>query len=522
MAEAAVSTATVSDPVKGKVTQKDGAAADGSEEKKLSKKERKALKLKQLQEEKEKKEKEAVQGSKDGAPQKSKAELKAERRAKQEAERAAKLAKKSGEPAPSGTGSSAGGTSQAGGTTANASQSKPTKQPAEAHSKKDMYRVSDDIKLDDPNVQKRMAKKLERQQVPKRPESQKKVSLFSHLTQFERQVSLTSELSFASGGIHPAIIKLGLQYAEGIISGANSRCIALLVAFKKVIVDYTTPPQKDLSRDLESRIKPYINFLNQCRPKSVSMGNAIKYLKMQINHIPQGMPDKEAKQRLLECIDLYIKEKIFLAQEAISTTFACKKIKDGDVILIYSCSSLIRKVLCDAHKSGIKFRVVMVDSRPKVEGREGIRRLVAAGIKCTYVLINAISYMMPEVSKVFLGAHALLANGYVMSRVGSSVIAMVAKAYNVPVLVCCETYKFSDRVQTDSFVTNELGDPEDLVSVRRPKSNLDNWRDINSLSLLNLVYDVTPPDFVSMVITELGMLPCTSVPVVLRVKNIEG
>ena len=58
---------------------------------------------------------------------------------------------------------------------------------------------------------------------------------------------------------------------------------------------------------------------------------------------------------------------------------------------------------------------------------------------------------------MFLGAHALLANGYVMSRVGTSQIALVAKAYNVPVLVCCETYKFCERVQTDSFVSNELG-----------------------------------------------------------------
>ena len=60
-------------------------------------------------------------------------------------------------------------------------------------------------------------------------------------------------------------------------------------------------------------------------------------------------------------------------------------------------------------------------------------------------------------TKVFLGAHALLSNGYVMSRIGSSIIAMVAKANNVPVLVCCETYKFCERVQTDAFVFNELG-----------------------------------------------------------------
>lgn len=67
------------------------------------------------------------------------------------------------------------------------------------------------------------------------------------------------------------------------------------------------------------------------------------------------------------------------------------------------------------------------------------------------------NYIHLQVSKVFLGAHALLANGYVMSRVGTSQIALVAKAYNVPVLVCCETYKFCERVQTDSFVSNELG-----------------------------------------------------------------
>lgn len=44
-----------------------------------------------------------------------------------------------------------------------------------------------------------------------------------------------------------------------------------------------------------------------------------------------------------------------------------------------------------------------------------------------------------------------------MSRVGSSQLALVAKSFNVSVLVCCETYKFCERGQTDSFVLNELG-----------------------------------------------------------------
>ena len=44
---------------------------------------------------------------------------------------------------------------------------------------------------------------------------------------------------------------------------------------------------------------------------------------------------------------------------------------------------------------------------------------------------------------------------------------------------------------------------------------------MSSLAVLNLVYDVTSPDHVAMVITERGNLPCTSVPVVLRVSKDE-
>lgn len=65
---------------------------------------------------------------------------------------------------------------------------------------------------------------------------------------------------------------------------------------------------------------------------------------------------------------------------------------------------------------------------------------------------------MFQVDKVILEAHSVLCNGYVMSTVGSSQIALVAQAYNVPVIVCCETYKYSDQAYTDCFIQNELGE----------------------------------------------------------------
>ncbi|CAF0720590.1 unnamed protein product [Adineta steineri] len=132
-----------------------------------------------------------------------------------------------------------------------------------------------------------------------------------------------------------------------------------------------------------------------------------------------------------------------------------------------------------------------------------------------------------HVTKVLLGAHGLLGNGYVMSQIGTAQISLIAKTHNVPVLVCCETYKFCERVQTDSFVFNELGDPNDLtanhplLSAAIPSSSSSTTADDSNsnLNILNMTYDVTPPTFISAVITELGILPCTSVAVVIRMQN---
>uniref|UniRef100_A0A3P9GY94 Translation initiation factor eIF2B subunit delta n=1 Tax=Oryzias latipes TaxID=8090 RepID=A0A3P9GY94_ORYLA len=437
-------------------------------------------------------------------PTKSKAELKAERRARQEAERATKQTKK-GEPGQQGA------------------TGKPKAPPSELQPGM-VKRLSEHVQVDDPDVLKKLAKKLERQQIPLRSDYGYKVSLFSHLHQYSRKAPPTQQLSIPSTVIHPAIVRLGLQYSQGIVAGSNARSVALLHAFKQVIRDYTTPPNEELSRDLIKKclfyymnlfpLKKFVFFLINVTYRVFF--NTIIFL-----IFPASAKKKRfAKSKLLTSIEWYIKEKIILAATAIAHS-SIEKISDGDVILVYGCSSLVNNILCEAYDKQRKFRVIVVDSRPRLEGREALRRLVQKGISCTYVLISAVSYILPEVSKVFLGAHALLANGYVMSRVGTSQIALVAKAFNVPVLVCCETYKFCERVQTDSFVSNELDDPDDLIVTRKGKTQLAGWQQVASLGLLNLVYDVTPPDFVDLVITDLGMIPCTSVPVVLRVKNVD-
>lgn len=89
------------------------------------------------------------------------------------------------------------------------------------------------------------------------------------------------------------MVRLGLQYSQGLVSGSNARCIALLRALQQVIQDYTTPPSEELSRDLVNKLKPYFSFLTQCRPLSASMYNAIKFLNKEITGVSGSKREEE-------------------------------------------------------------------------------------------------------------------------------------------------------------------------------------------------------------------------------------
>ncbi|XP_037968687.2 translation initiation factor eIF-2B subunit delta isoform X1 [Plutella xylostella] len=419
-----------------------------------------------------------VQTGKVEEPGKSKAELKAERRAKQEAQRAAKQAQ----------------------------QPAPTK-PAETKTA---------VK---PAVQANIVK--EKSPKPKPLEKSKTKTQMNAMNCFEHLCAERNEESLKkiplNSNIHPAIIKLGVQLASRVVTGSNARCIALLDALKKMVTDYSLPAKTEFARGLESHLAASLEYLWSMRQPSASQTNAVKYFRYHLTQLPNNVDEFDAKKTLHEEIDRYIREQIDMAGEAISIAVR-NKISSGDHILTYGCSSLIERILVDAVTAGVQFRCVVVGGRLARAAREMLRRLLAAGVVCTYLDITALSDAMSHVNKVLLGANSLLVNGSVLGAVGTAQVALAARARNVPVLVCCETHKFSERVQTDAFVYNELGDPDALIDSTDDNSPLKDWRSNQNLNLLNLTYDVTPPSLVTAVVTELAILPCTSAPVVLRFK----
>ena len=370
----------------------------------------------------------------------------------------------------------------------------------------------------------------------------KEVSLFSHLpkpkdadTHF---VPSPANNTPTKNSIHPAIQTLGHLYQTHAIIGGNARCRAMLQAFALLLQTYIPPEtSRDFRHDLDySLLKPAFQYwTTQCRPHSVSMGNAFSFLKLAVANLSRDLAWNAARDHLLESIEAYVTERIEFAGKAISRHAGSKIAPSGDVVLVYGKSEVINRLLLDAALVDKKtFRVIVVDSRPMLEGRDTLEILSRAGIPCTYVLLNALSYLMRDVTKVFLGGAALMSNGSVLSRIGTACVALLANSNRIPLLVACETYKICSRVQLESITSNELGDAEEVACTdcaRTASSNrwretpveeeknddiLSDWKDQPNLKLLNLMYDLTPPDYVTGIVTEVGILPPSSVAVLLR------
>lgn len=397
------------------------------------------------------------------------------------------------------------------------------------------------------------SKEVERE---KKPTLEKKVAMFSHLYSKDRR----STIAGVGREIHPAVLTLGIQLRDYVICGSNARCVATLLAFKRVIQSYTTPPSVALPRHLTTHLSHQISYLSSTRPLSISQGNSIRWLKKLVVELDPKVSDPDARDFLCRSIDLFIREKVTLADEVIARE-ASNKIVAGDIVLVYAKSSVVEKSLLTAHRAGKQFSVVVADSRPLFEGKNLVRSLARAGLQVQYCLLTGLGSLSRKVTKCFLGASAMMGNGRLYSRAGTAIVAMMAKDCGggmeaglgvtgiVPVIVLCESVKFSNRVVLDSIVGNELGEADALVehhedgiitssilqlqpstivgvkkgkggkvepdneddSTKRKKVGLEGWAEQPNLQLLNLMYDVTPAEYLDIVITELGSIPPSAV-----------
>ncbi|KFY68810.1 hypothetical protein V496_00765 [Pseudogymnoascus sp. VKM F-4515 (FW-2607)] len=220
-------------------------------------------------------------------------------------------------------------------------------------------------------------------------------------------------------------------------------------------------------------------------------------------------------------------------------------VRDGCTVLTQGGSRVVSAVLARAAEAGrgggtVRFKVIYVDSGNGAgagESRDIVRKLRAKGVPVAVIGEGAVAYAMGMVDLVIVGAEGVVENGGVISRMGTYQIGVLAKAAAKPFYVVAETHKFvrlyplgqydlpiSQRVV--EFRTSEVGEKKQgeekgvAGEVPSQKSSVDTegWTEYFTTAEgeerqkeREDAVDYTPPDLVSALITENGVLTPSAV-----------
>jgi ribose 1,5-bisphosphate isomerase len=259
----------------------------------------------------------------------------------------------------------------------------------------------------------------------------------------------------------------------------------------------------------ESRAEDIESFVNelteasrillQTRPTAVSLPNGIRYV---IHRVNVGRSRARSVEEMRSIAIKATEEFIENAETAIHKIgeIGARRIVDGDVLLTHCNSSAVIEVMKTAWSQGRKFEVFVTETRPRFQGHITARELTEAGIPVTLILDDAVRYFMQRVDKVIVGADAVTANGALVNKIGTSMVALAAHEARVRVWVAAETYKFSPETMIGELVTIEERDPSEIISDEKQ-------RGIGPIKVLNPSFDVTPPEYIDLIITERGIIP---------------
>jgi len=182
------------------------------------------------------------------------------------------------------------------------------------------------------------------------------------------------------------------------------------------------------------------------------------------------------------------------AQEKINKK-ALRLIGKNNVIFTHCHSTNVTGSLIYAKKKKKKFEVYNTETRPLFQGRKTARELKKAKIKVTIFVDSAVGVALSreqgtkKVNKVFIGADALTKKG-VINKIGSEVIAQIAKNENIPVYVIADSWKFTKKkVPREQRKLNEVWD-------RAPKK----------VKIKNPAFEFVHKKYITAVVSELGVL----------------
>jgi len=182
-------------------------------------------------------------------------------------------------------------------------------------------------------------------------------------------------------------------------------------------------------------------------------------------------------------------------------------IRDGMTVLTHGFSRVVINVLLRAVKQGKRFSVLVAEARPDEIGCVTAKRLHAANIPVTLIMDAAVAYFMECVDLVLIGAEGIVENGGIINKIGSYQTSIIAHAFKKPLYVAAESFKFMRLYPLNQRDLNNLKtEPHKFHFCAECSPEEDINYLTKNIKVHNPTHDYTPPLYITLLVTELGVL----------------
>lgn len=260
--------------------------------------------------------------------------------------------------------------------------------------------------------------------------------------------------------------------------------------------------------DFETGMNKAFDALVASRPTGVNLLWALNRMRKVWNSVQELSLDMIAERLLTEAHEVSAQD-IRINREM--GAVGAKLLPDGARVLTHcNAGSLATAghgtalgVIRSAVEAGKNISVIVDETRPFLQGaRLTAWEMVQESIPVTLITDNMAGFMMSkgEIDAVVVGADRIAANGDVANKVGTYMVAVLAKRHNIPFYVACPL----------STIDIDVASGIDIPIEERSADEVKGFRDYlwaaDGVSVRNPSFDVTPAELVTAIVTERGVL----------------
>lgn len=262
------------------------------------------------------------------------------------------------------------------------------------------------------------------------------------------------------------------------------------------------------------------DFLNSSRPTAVNLSWALKRMESHVKAyytelvgtnkdafdkiLPSLISEMRAESERIKAEDIDVCRRI--------GEYGLELIEDGYGLLTHCNAGQLATCkygtatapMYLAHEKGYNIKVYCDETRPLLQGaRLTAYELHSAGIDTTLLCDNMSASLMKTgaINAIFVGCDRVAANGDAANKIGTSVVATVAKRYNIPFYVCAPTSTIDINTATGDDINIEQRKPEEVTEMWYKERMAP-----EGVKVYNPAFDVTDNELISGIVTEYGVL----------------